>query len=171
MRFFLHTILTLVALCAFAIPFNASAEKAPQFVLHGDNKKVQLSSYKGRVVYVDFWASWCEPCRRSFSWMNKMQAMYGKDKFTIIAINLDESRAAAQQFLQKTPASFDIAYDPNGKIAEAYQLKAMPSSYLINTRGEVVYQSVGFRSETKDELENQIRQQLGKSMLASNQDK
>ena len=171
MRSILRIVIAVVTLCGFIIPFNASAEQAPQFALQGDSTKVQLSSYKGRVVYVDFWASWCEPCRRSFSWMNKMQTMYGKDKFSIIAINLDDSRAAAHEFLKKTPASFAIAYDPSGKTAEAYKLKVMPSSFLINARGEVVYQSVGFRSETKDELENQIRQQLGKSLLASSQEK
>lgn len=171
MRLYLRTLLTLVTLCCFITPFDALAEKAPQFSLQGDSKKIQLANYKGRVVYVDFWASWCEPCRRSFSWMNKMQSLYGKEKFSIIAINLDDSRAAANEFLQKIPASFQIAYDPSGKTAEAYQLKAMPSSFLINARGELVYRHVGFHNESKDELENQIRQQLGKSMLASSQEK
>jgi len=158
----------MAVLCGFITPYDAIAEKAPQFALQGDNKNIQLSSYKGRVVYVDFWASWCEPCRRSFSWMNKMQSLYGKEKFTIIAINLDESRSAANEFLQKIPASFQIAYDPSGKTAEAYQLKAMPSSFLINARGELISRHVGFHNENKDKIENQIRQQLGMSQLASN---
>ena len=99
-----------------------------------------------------------------------MQALYGKDKFSIIAINLDKSRDAAQQFLKKIHASFNIAYDPDGRIAEAYHLKVMPSSFLINKRGQVVYRSAGFNNEHKEKIENQIRQQLGRSMLASNKE-
>ena len=99
-----------------------------------------------------------------------MQALYGKDKFSIIAINLDESHTAAQQFLKKVHASFNIAYDPSGKIAEAYHLKVMPSSFLINKHGQLVYSSVGFNNEHKEKIENQIRQQLGRSMLASSEE-
>ncbi len=166
MRSILRILIPVIAIYGFIAPSNASAEKAPQFVLQGDNKKIQLSNYKGRVVYVDFWASWCDPCRRSFSFMNKMQSLYGEEKFSIIAINLDESRDAARTFLEKIPASFDIAYDPLGRTAEAYKLKAMPSSFLINKRGELVYRHVGFHSEDKDELEKNIKQLIGTGMLA-----
>jgi len=96
-----------------------------------------------------------------------MQALYGKDKFSIIAINVDKSHSEAQQFLKKIHASFNIAYDPSGKTAEAYNLKVMPSSFLINKRGQLVYRSVGFNNEHKEKIENLIRQQLGRSMLAS----
>ena len=98
-----------------------------------------------------------------------MQALYGKDKFSIIAINLDKSHAEAQQFLKKIHASFNIAYDPSGKIAEAYNLKVMPSSFLINKHGQLVYSSIGFNNEHKEKIENQIRQQLGRAMLASSE--
>jgi len=169
LRSILRILISVIAIYGFIAPMNASAEKAPQFALQGDNKKIQLNNYRGRVVYVDFWASWCEPCRRSFSWMNKMQSLYGEEKFSIIAINLDESHDAAKAFLEKIPASFEIAYDPLGRTAEAYQLKVMPSSFLINRKGELVYRHLGFNNGDKDELEKQIKQQLGKGMLAQKQ--
>lgn len=159
--------LFLLIVAAFILNITpALAGKAPQFSLPGDSKKIQLKNYQGRVVYVDFWASWCVPCRRSFSWMNKMQSLHGDEKFSIIAINLDESHGAASEFLQKIPANFDIAYDPSGRTAEAYQLKAMPTSFLINKNGELVHQNIGFRSEDKTELEAKIKQLLGNGIVA-----
>ena len=107
---------------------NAFSVEAPNFRLEGQHKQINLSDFRGQIVYLDFWASWCQPCRKSFTWMNKMQSLYGADGFKVIAINLDESRAKADKFLQKIPAKFDVAFDSRGKTAEAYNVKAMPST-------------------------------------------
>ncbi len=146
---------------------NAFAVQAPDFKLDGQQKQVKLSDYRGQIVYVDFWASWCQPCRKSFTWMNKMQSLYGKDGFKVIAINLDESRQKADKFLQKIPANFDVAFDPRGNTAEAYKVKAMPSSYLINKHGKVVHANLGFRGNDEDELEKKIRDLIRQSTVAS----
>ncbi len=167
MNFIARTALFLIVASLLLNAPTVIAEKAPLFSLSGDSKKIQLKKYRGRVVYVDFWASWCEPCKRSFSWMNKIQSLHGDEKFSIIAINLDESHAAAKAFLKKIPASFDIAYDPSGRTAEAYQLKAMPTSFLINKKGKLVHQNIGFRSEDKTELEAQIKYLLGEGIAAN----
>jgi len=146
---------------------HAFAAPAPDFKLQGQQKQVQLSDYRGQIVYLDFWASWCQPCQKSFTWMNKMHALYGKEGFTVIAINLDESRDKADKFLQKIPASFDIAFDPRGNTAESYQVRAMPSSYLIDKNGNMVYANVGFRGNDEDKLETKIRQMIRQSTIAS----
>ena len=73
---------------------------------------LDLSAYKGKVVYLDFWASWCVPCRLSFPWMNELQQEYAGKGFTVVAVNMDHDGAAAQQFLSQMPASFKIVFDP-----------------------------------------------------------
>ena len=147
---------------------NLAKNTAPNFWLEGDKKKtVSLSDYRGHIVYVDFWASWCQPCRKSFTWMNKMQSLYGSEGLKIIAINLDEERDKAEQFLQKIPANFDIAYDPQGMAAEAYSVQAMPSSYLIDKQGRLIHANKGFRGNDEDELEAKIRHHIRQSTVAS----
>ena len=144
-----------------------STNQAPNFILEGQQKKIELSNYHGTIVYVDFWASWCQPCRKSFSWMNKMQSLYGGAGFKVIAINLDESRKQADKFLQQIPANFDVAFDPQGNTAEAYNVKAMPSSYLIDKNGNIVHANLGFRGNDEDELEAKIRKLVRQSTVAS----
>ncbi len=144
-----------------------STNQAPDFKLEGQQKQIELSKYHGKVVYVDFWASWCQPCRKSFTWMNKMQSLYGSEGFKVIAINLDESRTKADKFLQQIPANFDVAFDPKGNTAEAYEVKAMPSSYLIDKNGNVVHANLGFRGNDEDELETKIRSLVRQSTVAS----
>ena len=138
----------------------AYAQKAPIFKLPGDNKSINLENLKGKVVYLDFWASWCDPCRKSFPWMNDMHSRYDSEKFIIVAVNLDASKTEATKFLQKVPAKFNVAYDPDGSVAEKYQLKAMPSSYLIDKQGNLVFAHKGYREGDTAEIEEKIRQLL-----------
>jgi thiol-disulfide isomerase/thioredoxin len=147
--------------CAF-IAVRAAAvdvgEHAPAFALPtaaGDS--VSLERLQGKVVYVDFWASWCGPCRRSFPWMNEMQRRYGDKGLTIVGINVDKKRADAVRFLSETPAEFTIVYDAPGAIPAAYGVKGMPSSYLIDGRGNVVATEQGFRDESRAAMEKRIR--------------
>jgi thiol-disulfide isomerase/thioredoxin len=117
-----------------------------------------LKEAKGQVVYLDFWASWCGPCRKSFPWLNAMQAKYQAQNFKVISVNVDTDRGAAEKFLQALPAHFSVIYDPKGKIARKFKLKGMPSSYLINKQGEVVSAHVGFIDNKKSQYENEIIQ-------------
>lgn len=135
---------------------QALAQKAPGFSLAGDNGKVSLSSFKNKVVYVDFWASWCKPCRKSFPFMNEMQARYGKQGLEVIGINLDSDTSAAAQFLAKLPANFTLAYDPEGKTPQTYGLKVMPTSFLVDRSGQLVYVHKGFKENQQQELEKLI---------------
>jgi len=133
-------------------------EAAPPFALAtAAGETVALDKLKGRVVYVDFWASWCGPCRRSFPWMSEMQQKYGAAGFTVVGVNVDKRRPDAEKFLQQTPATFTIVYDPAGKTPEAYGVKGMPSSYLVDASGKVVAVESGFRDEQKAEFEARIK--------------
>jgi len=144
-------------LLTFLISPAALATKAPVFELPGDSGTISLKQYRNQVVFVDFWASWCVPCKYSFPWMNEMQERYGKDGLKVIGINVDKDKAMAQKFLEHVPATFDIAYDPEGEIADLYSLKVMPSSYLIDREGNLVHAHKGFKTSDGSQMEDMIR--------------
>lgn len=130
---------------------------APDFALSGAEQTISLAQYRGKVVYLDFWASWCGPCRQSFPWMNAMQAKYGGQGLQVLAINLDVKPADAQKFLSVNPASFAVAYDPQGQTPRRYGVKSMPSSFLIDRNGRIHALQRGFEPEEGAALEQQIR--------------
>jgi cytochrome c biogenesis protein CcmG, thiol:disulfide interchange protein DsbE len=148
----------MVAAAALHAAAVAPGDPAPAFALStATGETVALDKLKGRVVYVDFWASWCGPCRRSFPWMNELVQKYGPTGFTVVGVNVDKRRPDAEKFLQQTPATFTIVYDPVGKTPEAYGVKGMPSSYLVDAGGKVVAVESGFRDEQKAEFEARIK--------------
>ena len=153
----------LIGLCFILFSIStASAQKAPGFSLAGDKGQVTLSKYKNTVVYLDFWASWCKPCLKSFSFMNKMQKKYGKKGLKIIAINLDDERSSATNFLKKHPANFTIAYNPEGDVPNAYNLSVMPTSYLIDRKGNIIFSHKGYKDSQSASLEKTIIRALNK---------
>jgi thiol-disulfide isomerase/thioredoxin len=134
---------------------------APSVALPADGGEFRLDAMRGKVVYLDFWASWCGPCKQSFPWMNAMQAKYADKGLVVVAVNLDTVRGDAQTFLKTTPAQFKVAYDPNGLVAQAYAIKGMPSSFLIGRDGRLVAAHTGFNAGSRDELERALQQVLG----------
>ncbi len=133
------------------------ASSAPGFTLPTSNGEISLAQLKGKVVYLDFWASWCIPCRQSFPWLNEMSARYKKQGFVVLAINLDKDKKLMQRFLKQYPAKFIVAHDSAGNSARDYKVKGMPSSYLISRDGEIVSSHIGFRQKDKLALEDKIR--------------
>jgi cytochrome c biogenesis protein CcmG/thiol:disulfide interchange protein DsbE len=119
-----------------------------------------LDGLRGRVVYLDFWASWCEPCRHSFPWMQRMQQGYEGRGLTIIAVNLDRERADAEVFLRKFKPDFSIRFDPEGKLAERFQVRGMPTSILIDRHGVARFTRVGFRPADESEYVRRIEDLL-----------
>ena len=112
-----------------------------------------LTEFKGKVVLLDFWASWCVPCRRSFPWMNDMQEKYEDDGLVIIGVNMDSDPADRNAFLQAYPAKFQIINDPDAELARDYGVIAMPSSYVIGRDGVLVTKHLGFKVKQQDEYE------------------
>ena len=128
--------------------------------VRADGPAFDLAQYRGKVVYLDFWASWCKPCRHSFPWMNAMQQKYAADDLVIVAVNLDEQQADAEKFLKAVPADFTIVYDPEGKLAEQYGVFGMPSSFIIGRDGQVVQKHAGFYDDSPAKYEAEIQQLL-----------
>jgi cytochrome c biogenesis protein CcmG/thiol:disulfide interchange protein DsbE len=119
-----------------------------------------LEAYAGKVVLLDFWASWCSPCLQSFPWMNELQQKHGGEGLVVLAVNLDQDRKLAEAFLGKTPAKFKIEYDPNGAVARQFGVQAMPTSFLIDRTGKVRVRHAGFKDKHRTEREQQIAQLL-----------
>ena len=118
---------------------------------------LDIDAFRGQVVYVDFWASWSAPCRRSFPWMSRMQGELGPDGFIVIAINVDHVHADAERFLQDHIPRFGIVFDPDGLLAGKFGVKGIPTSFLIDRRGQVQWKHEGFQLRDREVLARQIR--------------
>ncbi|MDH4107840.1 MAG: TlpA family protein disulfide reductase [Gammaproteobacteria bacterium] len=134
------------------------AEAPAGFAANTD--QLDLSSYRGKVVVVDFWASWCVPCRRSFPWLNQMQAKYADQGLVIVGVNMDAEPGEAEAFLEEFPADFRIVADPGGGLAKQFDVIAMPSSYVLDGNGQVVARHLGFKVKKQDEYEAAIQDAL-----------
>jgi len=144
--------------------FNSSAglaaTEALDIKLDGLAGEVELDALKGKVVYLDFWASWCKPCVKSFPWMKKMKSKYMDQGFEVLAVNLDSEKKLGENFAKKMQVNFLIGFDPQGETAARYQLRGMPSSFLIGRDGKIYATHIGFRDEDKPKIEQAIKQLL-----------
>lgn len=134
----------------------AVGDRAPDIVLPECAVAQRLSDLRGRLVYLDFWASWCTPCRLSFPWMGELQKRHGGRGLQVVAVNLDVRRADADAFLARYPAGIAIAFDPRGVSAEAFGVRAMPTSVLIDPDGRIRAVHRGFRLEDAAALEAKV---------------
>jgi cytochrome c biogenesis protein CcmG/thiol:disulfide interchange protein DsbE len=121
---------------------------------------LDLDQFRGRVVYLDFWASWCGPCKQSFPWMQTLADTYAGRGLTVVAVNLDMNRADAEKFLHQFLPTFEVRFDPKGEVAVSYQVKGMPSSVLIDRHGVPRFTHVGFLPIDAPALEAQVQELL-----------
>jgi len=141
---------------------SAQGDEAPPFMLPAleSGQAISLADFQGKVIYLDFWASWCGPCRQSLPLYEQMKSEFPAEAFEIVAINLDESRDDAVRFLEDHPVSYTILMDPAGKSASQWQIQAMPTSFLLDSDGRIIRSWAGFNSSHLDEIENEIRTTL-----------
>ncbi|BBL75928.1 TlpA disulfide reductase family protein [Methylomagnum ishizawai] len=123
----------------------------------GQSHTLDPAQLKGKVGYIDFWASWCGPCAQSFPFMNELHREFQAQGLEIIALNLDEEAQDAQDFLKKYPASFPIASDPQGKCPQKFDVKAMPTSFLVDRQGKIRHVHMGFRDGDKAAIKQQVQ--------------
>lgn len=136
---------------------------APAIQLPGLAGPVDSAALKGKVVVVDFWASWCAPCKRSFPWWNEMQAKYGARGLQVLGINVDRRRADADAFLAQAPARFAIAFDGAGETPKRFAVKGMPTSVIVGADGSVLGRHEGFKDDDRSALEAAIVAALAKA--------
>lgn len=147
---------------AMLISFSAAQDLAPDFVgkeILGDNS-IRLSDYRGKVVFIDFWASWCPPCLVSLPAYDKMYKELGNTEFELIAINVDEDTEDGLQFLEDHPVSYPVLADPEGDIGIPYRIRTLPVSYLIDRQGRIVQSYRSFKLGDEVEIKQQIESLL-----------
>jgi len=131
---------------------------APEFklpLLSGQGA-LELKSLRGKVVYVDFWASWCGPCRQSLPQMNALYAELRDQGLEIVAVNLDEEGKDGRAFLASHPVNYPVVHDPRQEMPERYGVDAMPTSFLIDRDGVIQVHHRGFRDGDLARLRTQI---------------
>lgn len=133
----------------------------PNISLHSNSGgDISLSSLKGKVLYVDVWASWCASCAQSIPWMGEIQSKFDSNHFKVITINVDEHSEKADMFLKKKNVSLTVAYDPKGTFPESIEMKAMPTSFLLDKDGKVILVHEGFSLKDAPKLEAEIEKAL-----------
>ena len=149
-------LLTMQALKADTIPTAAW-----QIPVKGADQQVHtLADFKGKTLWIDFWASWCGPCRQSFPWLKNLQQQLSPQQFTVIAISVDENLDDAYQFLSMFSPNFPVLFDSKGQLAELFQVPVMPSSFLVAPDGRILLKHTGFRLDEAEQLAQKIRSHL-----------
>lgn len=152
-------VLTALA-CALALSVYAagSGKSAPNFTLRsngGDN--VKLSELRGEVVMINFWASWCGPCRQEMPLLDEMYQRYQPMGFTLLGVNVEEDPSKANALLKDLPVSFPVLYDTENEVSKLYDVVAMPSSVLIDRSGNIRYIHKGYKPGDEDKYLDVIR--------------
>jgi thiol-disulfide isomerase/thioredoxin len=152
---------SIIAMLALALPALAvtSSAPAPDFRLKtSDGKQFSMTEHKGEVVMINFWASWCGPCRQEMPLLDSIYKKYGKLGFTLVGVNVEPDQAAADAWLKKTPVSFPILYDPDSKVSKLYGVQGMPNTVFVDRKGQVRKIHRGYKPGDENQYLDQIRQ-------------
>ena len=153
----LRTLLVGALLAAHALAV-APAGPAPTFQLASmAGKPVSLDQYKGQVVMINFWASWCGPCREEMPILEKLHAKYKPMGFTMIGVNVEPDSAEAAKWLKATPVTFPILFDTKSEVSKLYAVQSMPSTVIIDRKGNLRWLHRGYKAGDENEYLNQIR--------------
>jgi len=150
-------------LCALPTLAGSPAGPAPAFSLPSrDGNTVALAQYKGQVVMLNFWASWCGPCRQEMPLLNDIYKKYNKMGFALIAVNVEPDRKSAEAWLKETPVTFPVLFDTQSKVSQLYSVPGMPTTVFIDRKGNVRLLHQGFRpgdeNQYLDEIRNLVRE-------------
>ncbi len=146
-----------LAVCS--LPLNAGTMDAavpPITLPASDGEPVLAEVSRWRVTYIDFWASWCAPCKLSFPWMNEMHDQWSSQGLRVVAINLDRNQSDVLRFLQQNPARFAVALDPEAILAKRFNIQAMPTSLIIGSNRAMIFTHRGFRLQDRQDLVRRI---------------
>lgn len=139
----------------------AIGARAPDFVLNSDTgRNVRLSELRGEVVLINFWATWCGPCRQEMPQLGRLYAQYRDAGFTLLGVNIDDKRANAEAMVKKLGVHFPTLFDNDKRVARLYDVDTMPATLLVDRDGRVRYVHRGYRDGYERKYQEQIRELL-----------
>ena len=139
----------------------AAGTRAPDFALNSSTgHNLRLSELRGEVVLINFWATWCGPCRQEMPLLDRLYQQYREAGFTLLGVNIDENRANAEVMMKKLEVHFPILFDGDKRVARLYDVDAMPATLLIDRDGRVRYVHRGYRDGYERQYQEQIRELL-----------
>ena len=156
----LRSLLTAVAtgLLTSAVAADELAGPAPGFTLQSrSGESVSLSDLQGQVVMINFWATWCGPCRQEMPHLEALHQRYSSLGFTLLGVNVEEDARGVEKYLEETPVTFPVLYDPANKVSELYDVIAMPSTVMVDRAGNMRYIHHGYQPGYENEYQAQIR--------------
>jgi thiol-disulfide isomerase/thioredoxin len=138
---------------------NASAEPAPDFTLQSSTgENVRLAEQRGQVVMLNFWASWCGPCRKEMPLLDEMSKRYSAAGFVLYGVNVEEDNTDAKKLLKELGVSFPVLFDTESKASSLYNVDAMPTTVVIDKKGEIRYVNRGYKAGDENKYRDQIRE-------------
>ncbi|RMF98095.1 MAG: TlpA family protein disulfide reductase [Gammaproteobacteria bacterium] len=145
-------------LAAPATAGEALSGPAPDFTLRDRNgQPVSLSDFRGQVVLINFWATWCGPCRKEMPLLEQLYQRYQSLGFTLLGVNVEEGDVDAEAFLRETPVSFPVLFDPENRVSQLYDVSAMPSTVLVDRQGRLRFLHQGYQPGYENTYQDQIR--------------
>jgi peroxiredoxin len=161
LRFPLAALVAVLVAAAWPAVASDGSPPAPAFTLTSrSGKTVSLADLKGQVVMINFWASWCGPCRQEFPALDEMYRKYKPMGFEMVGINVESEKSDAERFLGATPVSFPILFDPDNKVSGNYGVSAMPTTFLVDRQGRLRWQHRAYKPGDEAKYIEQIRAML-----------
>ena len=141
------------------VRFASNPQQAPAFLVRAiDGSVVSTAEWHGKVVLLNFWATWCGPCQQEMPLLDQMYRKYKPAGFTLIGVNVDKDAPPVKELLARKPVSFPVLLDPANQVSKAYHVDEMPSSVIIDRKGEIRYIHRGYRPGDENEYQDRIRQ-------------
>jgi len=157
-RLLVLTALTAVATLSAAAATLQTGAAAPAFQLNSNSgKPLALADFRGQIVLLNFWASWCGPCRQEMPILEQLNRQYHAKGVTLLGINVEPDSAAAVSWLKATPVTFPILFDTDSKVSNLYEVAGMPNTVIIDRKGQVRYIHRGYSAGAENDYLNQIR--------------
>ena len=147
----------LLMLATTAAALTKEGEAANFTLKSNAGTNIRLSEYRGQVVLINFWASWCGPCRQEFPHLDALHQKYQNLGFTVFAVNVEQDRRSAEKILRDIPVSFPILFDDENQVSERYDVDAMPATVLVDRSGQIRFMHRGYKPGYEDLYESQVR--------------
>ena len=148
-----------IAVVSAVVSAAPASGPAPDFQLMSrDGNRVSLAELKGEVVMINFWATWCGPCRQEMPHLEALYQRYSSLGFTLLGVNVEEDPSGAEAWLEETPVSFPILFDSSNQVTSLYDIVAMPSTVLVDRQGNIRYLHHGYKPGYENDYQTQIRE-------------